>query len=143
MPFIQQIDSQTQKVSDEKKCFLININGNNNIAIKPSTQKDSVEISVESKNNSDITKNNAREERSIATNTTEDICHTRNNSDVNHIKNDGKKPDNQLYHNFLKDTRQRNNSASLICARKMGATVETLNSNKKKFYILPKNLRSS
>ena len=138
-PSRQQIDSQTQKISDEKKCCLININGNNNITIKPLTQKDSVEISVESKNNSDI-KNNAREERGIATNTTEDICDTQNNSDVNHIKNDAKKPDNQLYNNLLKDTRQKND---LIHAPKMGAIVETLNSNKKTFYVLPKNLRSS
>ena len=58
-PSRQQIDSQTQKIF-----CLININGNNNITIKPLTQKDSVEISVESKNNSDI-KNNAREERGI------------------------------------------------------------------------------
>ena len=33
--------------------------------------------------------------------------------------------------------------ASLIHAPKMGAIMETLNSNKKKFYALPKNLRSS
>ena len=58
----------------KKKCCLINIKSN--ITIKPLTQKDSVEISVESKNNSDITENNAREERAIATNTTEDVCDT-------------------------------------------------------------------
>ena len=87
-PSSQQIDSQTQKISDEKKCCLININGSNNITIKPSTQKDSVEISVESKNNSDLTKYNPREERAIATNATEDICDTQNNIDVNHIKNE-------------------------------------------------------
>ena len=115
-PSRQQIDSQTQKISDEKKCCLININGNNNITIKPLTQKDSVEISVESKNNSDI-KSNAREERGIATNTTEDICGTQNNSDVNHIKNDAKKPDNQLYHNLLKDTRQKNDSQFNTCTK--------------------------
>ena len=84
-PSSQQIDSQTQKISDEKKCCLININGNNNITIKPLTQKDSVEISVESKNNSDITKNNACEERAIATNATGDTCDTKNNINVNHI----------------------------------------------------------
>ena len=115
-PSRQQIDSQTQKISDEKKCCLSNINGNNNITIKPLTQKDSVEISVKSKNNSDI-KNNAREERGIATNTTEDICDTQNNSDVNHIKNDAKKPDNQLYHNLLKDTRQKNDSQFNKCTK--------------------------
>ena len=53
-PSSQQIDSQTQKISDEKKCGLISNNSNNNITIKPLIQKDSVEISVESKNNSDI-----------------------------------------------------------------------------------------
>ena len=116
-PFSQQIDSRTQKISDEKKCCLININGNNNITIKPLTQKDSVEISVESKNNSDITKNNACEERAIANNATEDICDTQNNIDVNHIKNDAKKPDNQLYHNLSKDTRQRNNSQFNTCTK--------------------------
>ena len=84
----------------------MNINGNNNITIKPLTQKDSVEISVENKNNSDI-KNNAREERGNATNTTDNICDTQNKSDVNHIKNDAKKPDNQLYHNLLKEQKQR------------------------------------
>ena len=47
----------------KKKCCLINVNGSNNITIKPLTQKDSVQVSLESKNNSDITKNNAREER--------------------------------------------------------------------------------
>ena len=78
--------------------------------IKPLTQKDSVEISVESRNNTHIAKNNADEERAIATNATEDICDTQNNIDVNDIKNDAKKPDNQLYHNLSKDTRQRNNS---------------------------------
>ena len=64
-PSSQQINSQTQKSSGEKKCCLININGNNNITIKPLAQKDSVEISVESKNNSDVTKNEAREEREL------------------------------------------------------------------------------
>ena len=58
-----QIGHHKQKISDEKKCCSININGNNNITIKPLTQKDSVEISLESINNNDITKNNAREER--------------------------------------------------------------------------------
>ena len=113
----QQIDSKTQKISDEKKCCLININGSNNITIKPSTQKDSVEISVESKNNSDLTKYNPREERAIATNATEDICDTQNNIDVNHIKNDAKTPGNQLYHNLPKDARQGNNSQSNMCTK--------------------------
>ena len=62
-------------------------------------------------------KNNAREERAIATNTTEDICNTRNNSYVNHIKNDAKKPDNQLYHNLSKDARQRNDSQFNTCTK--------------------------
>ena len=52
-----------KKFLTKKKCCLINVNGSNNITIKPLTQKDSVEVSLESKNNSDITKNNAREER--------------------------------------------------------------------------------
>ena len=108
----------------KKKCSLININGNNNFMIKLLTQKDSVEISVESKNNSDI-KNNAREERGIATNTTEDICDTQNNSDVNHIKNDAKKPDNQLYHNLSKDTRQRNDSQFITCTKNGSNSGET------------------
>ena len=108
-----------------KKSCVININGSNNITIKPLTQKDSVEISVESKNNSDITENNAREERAIATNTTEDVCDTWNNSDVNHIKNDAKKPDNQLYHNLSKDTRQRNDSQFITCTKNGSNSGET------------------
>ena len=62
-PSSQQIGSETQKISDEKKMLLNQCYGSNNITIKPLTQKDSVEVSLESKNNSDITKNNAREER--------------------------------------------------------------------------------
>ena len=61
----------------------------NSITIKPLTQKDSVEISLESINNNDITKNNAREVRAISTNTTEInkyICDTQNNIVVDHIK---------------------------------------------------------
>ena len=50
-----------------------------------------------------VTKNNACEERAIAT---EDICNTQNNIDVNHTKNDAKKPDKHLYHNLSKDTKQ-------------------------------------
>ena len=119
-PSSQQIDSQAQKIPDEKKCCLININGNNNVTIKPLTQKDSVEISVESNNNSDI-KNNAREERGIATSTTEDdTSDTRNYSDVNHIKNDAQKPNNQLYHNLSKDTRERNDSQFFNTCTKNG-----------------------
>ena len=82
------------------------------MTIKQLMQKDSVEISVESKNNSEITKNNAREERAIATNATEDIWDKQNNSDINRIKNYAKKPGNQLYHNLSKDTWQRSNSQS-------------------------------
>ena len=41
--------------------------------VKPLTQKDSVEISLESINNSDIAKSNAREEEAIATDT-KDKC---------------------------------------------------------------------
>ena len=55
--------------------------------------------------------------RAVETNATEDICDTQNNIDVNHIKNDAKKPDNQLYHNLLKDTRQRNNSQFNTCTK--------------------------
>ena len=39
--------------------------------IKPLTQKDTVEFSLESINNNDIAKNNDCEERAIATNATE------------------------------------------------------------------------
>ena len=56
-PSSQKINSQTQKISDEKKCCSININGNNNVTIKTLTQKDSVEISFESKTNSEINSN--------------------------------------------------------------------------------------
>ena len=45
-------------------------------------EKDSVEISLKSINESDLTKNNTREEKAIATNITEinkDICDTQNN----------------------------------------------------------------
>ena len=35
----QQIGHHTQKISNEKRCCSININGNNNITIKPLTQK--------------------------------------------------------------------------------------------------------
>ena len=77
-----------------ERCCSIDINGNNNITIKPSAQKDSVEISLESINNNDITKSNAREEWAIATNTTEinkDVCDTQNNIVVDHVKNYAKK----------------------------------------------------
>ena len=51
-------------------------------------------------------KDNAREERAIATSTTEinkDICDTQSNIIVDHIKNDTKKvKGNQLYHNLSK-----------------------------------------
>ena len=49
----------------------ITVNGNKNIIIKPLTQKDTVEFSLESINNNDIAKNNDCEERAIATNATE------------------------------------------------------------------------
>ena len=93
-----QIGHHAQKISDEKE---ININGSNNITIKPLTQKDIVESSLESINNNDITKNNAREERAIATTTAEinnDINDTQNNIDLqDYIKNDAKKVNgNQL-----------------------------------------------
>ena len=45
------------------------------------------------------------------------ICDTQNNNDVNHIKNDAKKPDNQLYHNLSKDTRQKNDSQFNTCTK--------------------------
>ena len=112
------------EISDEKKYCLININGSNNITIKLLTQKDSVKISFESKNNSNI-KNNAREERAIATNTTEDICDTQNNIVEDHIKNDAKRPGNQLYHNLSKDTRQRNDSQSNTCTRNASNNGDT------------------
>ena len=125
----RQICHHTQKISDEKKCCWININGNNNIAIKPLTQKDSVEISLESINNNNITKNNAREERAIATNTTEinnDICDTQNNIVVDHKKNDAKKVNgNQLYHILSKDTKQRNDKQSNACTRNASNNGDT------------------
>ena len=62
-PSSQQIGHHTEKISNEKRCCSININDNNNFTIKPLTQKDSVEHSLESINNNDIAKNNAREER--------------------------------------------------------------------------------
>ena len=43
-PSSQQIGYQTQKMFDQKKCCLININGSNDITVKPLTQKDSAEI---------------------------------------------------------------------------------------------------
>ena len=52
------------------------------IASKLLSQKDSDEISLESINNNSITKNNARQDRAIATNNTEiikDMCNTQNN----------------------------------------------------------------
>ena len=56
-------------------------------------------------------KNNAREEKAIATITTEinnDICDTQNNIVVDHIKNDAKKVNgNHIYHNLSKDKAQK------------------------------------
>ena len=113
----------------KKKCCPININGNNNITIKPLTQKDSVEISVESITNNDITRNNAREEGVIATSTIEinkDICDTQNNIALDHIKNDAKKVNgNQLYHNLSKDTRQRNDRQSNACSKNASNNGDT------------------
>ena len=120
-PSSQQIRHHTKKISEEKKCCSININGNNNVTIKPLTQKDGVEISLESINNNDIAKNNAREERAIVTNNTKinkNMCDTQNNIYVDHIKNDVKKVNgNQLYHNFSKDARQRNDSQFNACTK--------------------------
>ena len=53
-----------------------------------------------------------RRERAIATTATKDICDTRSNIDVNHMKNNAKKPGNQLYYYLSKDTRERSNSQS-------------------------------
>ena len=64
-PSSQQMGHHIQKISYEKRCCLININGNNNIMIKPLTQKASVEISLEFINNYDIIKNNTRGEREL------------------------------------------------------------------------------
>ena len=47
-PSSKQTGHHTQKISDERRCCSININGNNNIRVKPLAQKDSVEISLES-----------------------------------------------------------------------------------------------
>ena len=127
-PFSQQIRHHTQKISDKKRRCSININGNNNITIKPLTQKDSVEISLKNINNNDIAKNNAHEERTIATITTEinkDMCDTQNNIVVEHMKNDVRKVNgNQLYHILSKDTRQRNDSQ--FNARTKNASVEAM-----------------
>ena len=60
-PFSQQINHHAQKIVDAKRCCSININGNNNIMIKTLTQKNSVEISLESINNNG--KKNACKER--------------------------------------------------------------------------------
>lgn len=57
--------------------LLVNINGNNNIMIKTLTQKNSVEICLESINNN--AKKNACEERATATNTIEINKDMRNN----------------------------------------------------------------
>ena len=122
-PSIQQIGHHTQNISDEKRCCSININGSNNsITIKPLPQKDSVEISLEGIYNNDIAKNNAREEKPVATNATEinkDICDTtQNNIVVDHIKNDTKNVNGkQLYHNLSKHTRERNDSHFNVCIK--------------------------
>ena len=86
----------------------------------------------------DITKNNAHEDRAIATNATEDTCDTRNNIDVNHIQNDAKKPDNQVYHNLSKDTRQRNNSQFNKCT-KNGSNSGDTQQQQEKVLRPPKN----
>ena len=74
--------------------------------------------------------------RAIATNTNEinkDMCDTQNKFVVDHIKNDAKKVNcNQIFHNFSKDTRHRNN-ASLMDAPKLQVVMEILNSNNKNF----------
>ena len=44
-------------------------------------------------------------------------CDTQNNIVVDHIKINAKKPSYQLYHNFSKDTRQRNNTQSNTCTK--------------------------
>ena len=79
-------------------------------------------------------KNNAREVRAIATINTEvnkDMCDTQKNIIVAHTKNDAKKVnDNQLYHKFSNDTRQRNDS-QFNRVPKMQVIMEILNSNKK------------
>ena len=109
-PSRQQIDSQTQKISDEKKCCLININGNNNITIKPLTRKDSV----------DITKNNAREERAIATNKLKTYAIHKITLII-------------VITLICRKTQDKETIASLIRAPKMGVIVKILNSNKKSF----------
>ena len=55
--------------SEKKRCCSVSINANNNITMKPVTEKYSIEISLESINNNGIAKSNAREERAIATST--------------------------------------------------------------------------
>ena len=117
----QQIGQHTEKISDEKRYCSININGNNNITIKQLTQNYNVEIPFESRNNNNIAKDKAREERAISTNTAEinkDMCDIQNNIVVDYIKNDDKKVNsNQLYHNFSKGTRQGNDSQFNACTK--------------------------
>ena len=110
--------------------------------IKPLTQKGSVEISLEFINNNDITKNNTREERAIATNTTEinkDICDTQNNIIQKIMRR------KLIVTNFTiisRKTQDKETIASLMRTPKMQVILEILNSNLKKFHALLKDLGS-
>ena len=66
-----------------------------------------------------------RRERAIATTATKDICDTRSNIDVNHMKNNAKKPGNQLYYYLSKDTRERSNSQSNTCTKNASINGDT------------------
>ena len=109
-------------------------------------EKYSVEISLKSINNSDITKNNTREEKAIATNATEinkDICDTQNNIVVDHIKMMQRMFMVTKFTIICRKTEDKETIASLRRVPKMIVIMEILYSNKKKFHVLLKNLRSS
>ena len=109
-------------------------------------EKYSVEISLKSINNSDITKNNTREEKAIATNATEinkDICDTQNNIVVDHIKMMQRMFMVTKFTIICRKTEDKETIASLRRVPKMIVIMEILYSNKEKFHVLLKNLRSS
>ena len=120
--------------SEKKRCCSVSINANNNITMKPVTEKYSIEISVESINNNGIAKSNAREERAIATSTLKLIktCDIRNNNVVDHTKNDVRKVNgNQLYHNLLKNTKQRTISQFNACTNNASNNGDTQQKQKR------------
>ena len=103
--------------------------------VKPLTQKDSVEISLESINNSDIAKSNAREEETIATDTikiNKDKCDTQNNNIVDHTKKDAKNVNgNQLLLTIIcQKTQDKEAIASFIRVPTMQVIIELIKNNK-------------